>query len=230
VSTGAAAPFVAPVSTARLVAVLGGVALVCGVLVVSAYQLALPRIEENKRIAVERAIAAVYPQVATRRSFVVTAAGLAPTADPAAPGLRAHAVYDRDGRFLGIAAEGAARGYQDVLRLLYAWSPDCQCITAIHVLRNNDTPGIGDKITRDAAFLENFRALDARPNAAGDALAHPIATVRHGTKTDPWQIDAITGATVTSRAVGRALNDSAQQVVPKVAARLAELQRPEPPR
>lgn len=221
--TTQAPPLTAPVSATRMIAVLGTVALISGVLVVSAYQLALPRIQDNRRIAVERAIAGVYPEVDTRRTFVVTDTGLAPTDDPAPAGLAVHAVYDRYGKFLGFAAEGAARGYQDVLRLLYAYSPACQCITAIHVLRNNDTPGIGDKISKDAVFLRNFRALDARPNADASGLRNAIVTVRHGSKTDPWQIDAISGATVTSRAVGRALNDSAQQVVPRVTARLKDI-------
>jgi electron transport complex protein RnfG len=72
-------------------------------------------------------------------------------------------------------------------------------------------------------FLENFKALDARLNDARDGLAHAIVAVKHGTKTQPWQVDAISGATVSSKAVGRALNDSAQQVVPALTARLPEL-------
>lgn len=213
------------ISAPRMVAVLGSIALISGVLVVAAYQLTLPRIQENKRISVNRAIAHLYPQVATRHTWLLGPDGLVPSDDPAPAGPAVHAVFDRSGTFLGFAAEAAARGYQDVVRLLYAYSPDCQCITAVYVLRNNDTPGIGDKISRDAAFLENFRALDARPNADGTGLANAIVTVKHGTKTAAWQIDAISGATVTSKAVARALNDSAGLVVPRVSASLATLRQ-----
>jgi electron transport complex protein RnfG len=41
--------------------------------------------------------------------------------------------------------------------------------------------------------------------------------VRHGSKRAPWEIDAIAGATVTSRAVGKAVNASAQRLLPLLA-------------
>jgi electron transport complex protein RnfG len=142
-----------------------------------------------------------------------------------AGGVIVHTGYDRDGKLVGIAAEAATRGYQDMIRLLYAYSPDCECISAIHVLRNNDTPGIGDKIATDPAFLANFRSLAVRLNAERSALAHAIVTVKHGKKVEAWEIDAISGATVTSRAVGKALNDSAQVLVPAVQRQLTVLTR-----
>jgi len=212
-----------PVSAKRMIAVLGTVACIAGVLVVTAYELTLPRIKENRRMAMAQAIDALYPTAATRRAYVVTPEGLAATNEFLPAGQVAYAVFDADNRFLGIAAEAAARGYQDVIQLLYAYSPQCQCITAIHVLRNNDTPGIGDRISRDRAFRQNFVALDVRLAPDRRQLANAIATVKHGSKTEAWQIDAISGATVTSKAVGRALHDSAQTVVPRVAAELKRI-------
>ena len=203
------------ISSRRMMATLGITALVSGVLVVSAFEISRPRIEANQRQALEQAVLRVLPAASTRRSFVISADRLQPL-DRGAGGTVIHAGYDGKGRLVGIAAEASARGYQDIIRLLYAYSPDCECITAIHVLRNNDTPGIGDKIATDAAFLANFRALAARLNAERSALAHPIVTVRHGRKTEAWEIDAISGATITSRAVGKALNDSARTLVPVV--------------
>jgi electron transport complex protein RnfG len=190
---------------------------------VTAYQLALPQIQENKRIATERAINKILPGSASRKTFIVTPGGLTPTTDPDPQGTVVHAVYDANGKLMGLAAEGSSRGYQDVLRVLYAYSPECQCINGYYVLRNNDTPGIGDKVSKDPAFLENFKALDAKLNDAGDALQNPIVTVKHGTKTDAWQIDAISGATISSKAIGRALNDSAKVVVPAIHANMNTL-------
>jgi electron transport complex protein RnfG len=222
-NTGATVP--PAVSSRRLVATLGLTALISGVLVVSAYEITQPRIEENKRLALEQAVVQVLPSATTRHSFVVTPAGLIPTDSPTPDGPAVHAGYDPAGRLVGIAAEASARGYQDVIRLLYSYSPECECITAITVLRNNDTPGIGDKITKDPAFRANFKALAARLNPERTALAHAIVTVKHGKKTEAWQIDAISGATISSRAVGKALNDSAQVLVPKVQAQLVVLEQ-----
>jgi len=219
------APLPPAVSSRRMMATLGITALVSGVLVVSAFEITRPRIEANQREALEQAVFRVLPGASMRESFVVTDNQLRPLEDGGAEGVMVHAGYDRHDRLVGIAAEAAARGYQDIIRLLYAYSPDCECITAIHVLRNNDTPGIGDRIATDPAFLANFRALAARLDAEHRALAHPIVTVRHGRKVEAWQIDAISGATISSRAVGKALNDSAQTLLPIVQQQLTVLTR-----
>ena len=90
-----------------------------------------------------------------------------------------------------------------------------------------ETPGIGDKIAKDPGFLQNFEALDARVDAAGSGLAHAIVSVKSGSKTEPWQIDAISGATISCKAVARMLNDSAQQAAPVIMRHLDTLQRPD---
>ena len=121
------------------------------------------------------------------------------------------------------AVEGAAKGYADTVRILFGYQPGCQCITGIGVVSLRETPGSGDKIVTDKAFLANFTALDARLNAELSALAHEIRTVKHGTKASPWQVDAISGATITSRAVGKAVNDAAQSLLPKLVPHLEKV-------
>jgi H+/Na+-translocating ferredoxin:NAD+ oxidoreductase subunit G len=217
-----AAPAISPV---KMIVTLGGVALISGALIVTAYELTLPQIRENKRIATERAIDKILPGSALRKTFIVTPKGLEPTNDPDPQGTVLHAVYDANGKLMGLAAEGSASGYQDELRVLYAYSPECRCINGYHVLRNNDTPGIGNKVSSDPAFLANFKTLDARLNDAGTALQNKIVTVKHGTKTEAWQIDAISGATISSKAIGRAVNNSAQVVVPAIRANLNTLKQ-----
>jgi Na+-translocating ferredoxin:NAD+ oxidoreductase subunit G len=213
------------VSSRHMMATLGITALVAGVLVVAAFEITRPQIEANRRQVLEQTVLRVLPGASTRQSFVVSADQLRPLLGADADGVVMHAGYDHNGRLVGIAAEAAARGYQDIIRLLYAYSPDCECITAIHVLSNKDTPGIGDKIGTDPAFLANFRALAAQLNAERNALAHTIVTVKHGKKVAAWEIDAISGATVSSRAVGKALNDSAQRLVPVMQQQLTVLTR-----
>ena len=132
--------------------------------------------------------------------------------------------YDQDGRLKGVALEAAAAGYQDVIRILYGYDPYCQCIRGIEVLKMTETPGIGDKIAKDPVFLENFVALEARADVSGQGLEHAIVPVKRGTKTQPWQIDSISGATISSNAVARMLNDSAQQMVPIILKDLAILE------
>lgn len=212
------------------------VAAVSGFLVVMAYQVTLPMIEENKRIAIERALFKVVPGAETRRDFVVDGDGIRPAVqstqgDAVASGTLVYAGYDADGTLLGIAMEAAAQGYQDVIRVLYGYDPACRCIRGIQVLKMAETPGIGDKIAKDPDFLQNFDALDVSLTPAGDALAHPVVAVKHGSKTDPWQIDAISGATISSNAVARMLDDSARLLLPVIDAHLDQMtQAPHTPR
>ena len=88
-----------------------------------------------------------------------------------------------------------------------------------------ETPGLGDKIAFDPAFLKNFEALDAGLNEAGDALAHPIVAVKAGKKQNAWEVDAISGATISSVAVAKALDRSMQRMAPLIQRYKQELSR-----
>lgn len=211
----------------KMLATLGGISLLAGVLVVLVFQYTAPMIAENQRIAIEQAVFQVVPGATARRDFLLGSDGLKP-GDAGEGGERIYAAYDDQGALKGIALKAEATGYQDVIRILYGYDPACQCVTGIKVLKMAETPGLGDKIAFDPAFLKNFEALDAALNAAGDALAHAIATVKHGTKTDPWQIDAISGATISSNAIGRMINQSAQRMFPLIQRHLAQLQQQGP--
>jgi electron transport complex protein RnfG len=143
--------------------------------------------------------------------------------------VRFHAAYDAGGQLAGIAAEGAAKGYADTVRVMFGYEGGCQCVVGIGVVTMRETPGIGDKILTDKAFLANFQALDVRLKDDLSALANEVRVVKHGTKTQPWQIDAISGATVTSRAVGKGLNDAAQVLLPRLRPRLDTLKKRDAP-
>ncbi|KPK56259.1 MAG: FMN-binding protein [Thiotrichales bacterium SG8_50] len=209
-----------------MIRALGVIAMLSGVLVVLVYQITQPMIAENKRLAIERAVFRVVPGAVDRRDFVVTETGLEPGQQ--ATGIQIYAGYDGDGALKGIAAEAAARGYQDVIRILYGYNPGCECITGISILQSTETPGLGDKIGTDPAFLANFDALDARLNDTRSALRNAIVTVKHGTKTQRWQIDAISGATISSKAIGKMLDDSTRTLLPRLAPHISQLKVTEP--
>lgn len=213
------APLAAPSPTAssRLIATLGLIALFSGLLVVSVVELTRPYIVENQRLALEAAVLQVIPGATQRYDFVLGSDGVAVLEGPMPAGARRiYAGYDAEGQFKGVALEAAARGYADIIRVLYGYDPQCQCIIGIKVLESKETPGLGDKIETDARFLANFEALDARLDLARERLANAIVTVRPNTKEHPWQIDGISGATISANAIGRMLNDSAATVLPQL--------------
>ena len=214
-----AVPFVPMVRT------LGLVSLICGFAVTLAYQWTKPYVDENQRITTERAVLAVLPTAAVQKAFVLGADGVAPAAADSPAEDVVYVGYDAAGRIVGIAARGASRGYADLVHVIYAYDPACECINALKVTKMSETPGLGDTVLRDPDFKRNFEALDARVSAEGTALANRIVTVKHGTKREAWQIDAISGSTVTSKAIGRGLDQSAQRLVPRIQRHLAELEK-----
>jgi Na+-translocating ferredoxin:NAD+ oxidoreductase subunit G len=201
--------------SAAMIRTLGILATICGVLIVSAYEGTLDSVLANKKIALERAVFKVIPGAAKVSEYWASPAGVVP-ATGAAPegGVKFYVAQDAAGLVKGIAAEGAGKGYADVVRIMYAYDPAKQAITGIGVISMRETPGIGDKIYTDQAFLKNFDALDVKLSADGKALANAVKVVKHGTKQNPWEIDAISGATVTSKAIGKGINESAQRLLP----------------
>jgi len=208
-----------------MIRTLGILATICGILIVSAYEGTLESVNANKKIALERAVFKVIPNAASVSEFVASSGGVQPAGATVPEGaVKFYAAYDRAGSLKGVAAEGAGKGYADTVRVLYAYDPAKQAITGLGVVSMRETPGIGDKIYTDQAFLKNFEALDAKLAADMKALAHAIKVVKHGSKQNPWEIDAISGATVTSKAVGKGINESAQKLLPLLLPNLDKLQ------
>lgn len=212
--------------TVAMIRTLGLISAICGLIIVASYQGTYDAVQENKRIAVERAVFKVIPAARSIVEYLALADGKiekvgAGNTAPAGA-VKFYAGYDADGRLAGIAAEGAAKGYADTVRILFAYDPASAAITGFGVVAMRETPGIGDKILVDKDFLANF-PLAAQLSDDRVVLAHEIRTVKHGSKTNPWEVDAIAGATITSRAVGKAINDAAQSLLPRVAPHLDEL-------
>lgn len=200
---------------------LVGIGMLCGLMIAVVFQGTRPIIEKNRAEALERAVFAVIPAAVSRVTYVLTPDGFVPDAD--SRGERVHAGFDANGGLVGIAIEAGGMGYADTITVLYGYAPELEAVVGIQVLTSKETPGLGDKIETDAVFLENFIALDASLDASGEALNNRIVTVKRGQKTEPWQIDGITGATISSKAIGDILAASTEHWVPKIKKRLDEL-------
>jgi electron transport complex protein RnfG len=211
--------------TTSIVKTLGIVATLCGLIIVGAYQGTYSAVAANRKIVLERSVFKVLPGSESIVEYYATSQGVQQAAGGETPAgaIRFYAAYGSGGKLKGIAAEGAAKGYADVVRILYGYSPNCDCIVGMGVVAMRETPGIGDKIVTDKEFLANFAALDVRLKQDLSALANEVKTVKHGTKNNPWEVEAITGATVTSKAVGKGINDSAQALLPKLVPHIEKL-------
>ena len=202
----------------KLIIALAAIAMISGLLVAVTFQITFPIIELNKQRALEKAIFTVLPAATSHSNFLLQGGSLDALPEEAFGQANVFAGYNNDRELVGLAMEASARGYQDVVKVLYAYSPESQCIVGITVLESSETPGIGDKVETDPQFLKNFECLDSRLDEADSALANAIITVKNGKKTQPWQIDGISGATITSAAIGKALNRGANSMLPTLIA------------
>jgi electron transport complex protein RnfG len=190
-----------------------GIGTLCAVLIVAVYQTTAARIRDNRERFLERAVTEVLPQA--RSTIAVALAedgGLAVM--PEAGELPAFLGFDADDELVGAVVTAVGMGYQDNIRLLYAYSFEHYAIVGFKVLESKETPGLGDRVEKEPHFLASFERLDARLAPDAKALLHPIVTVKQGEKTEPWQIDGITGATITSEAIGTIVDASAGSWLP----------------
>ena len=203
---------------------LSVIAGICGLVIAGVYQLTRPIIVAAQAQALADAVFSVIPSVVEVNAFELDGDRLERTDATilARPGL--YAGYDVAGHLIGTAIEAAGQGYQDIIRVLYGYDPYGERIVGFQVLESRETPGLGDKITRDPAFLANFDDLDVALAADGRTASRPIQVVDAGSATERHQIDAITGATVSSNAVGDLLSVSVESWARIVQANLAVLE------
>ena len=193
---------VAEPSSFRLIASLATAGLVSGLILVGVYLGTLPRIQQNQAEALERAIFKVLPGATGFRTMRIENGQLTELVTEGtvvAPGEVVYAAAADDGQLIGYAVPAAGPGFMDTITLLYGFDATRRVIVGLEVLESRETPGLGDKIVGDAHFHENFAALEVEPT---------IDAVKRGEKTAANQVDCITGATISSKAVIAILNKS----------------------
>jgi electron transport complex protein RnfG len=205
-----------------------GVGALSGLFIVTVFEVTGPVIADNRAQALQEAVFEVLPAAAHRVSFdYVEGEGMT----PAAEGERGdvEVAYDAEGALVGVAIEASGMGYADIVRVLYGFDPEAQAIVGFRVLESKETPGLGTRIATDPDFRANFERLDVSLDEGGAALAHPLEGVAPGTREEPWQIDTITGATISSVAVVDMLRESTAVWVPRVQGAMEALSAFEPP-
>lgn len=206
-------------NSVQMIRLLGAVSLICGVAIVATERSTMGRIRKNQETIMKDSVARLLPGIGKQIIYGIEPSGelkILPGIE--AGGRRFFAGYDASGNFLGVVIEASERGYADVISAMYAYSPDTRTITGFQVIDMKETPGLGNKISSDPDFLENFKHLDA---------THPITAVKHGAKKNAWEIDAISGATISSRAVGRMLQKSVAEVTPAIERNIERIKRGE---
>lgn len=193
----------------RLVATLTIAGLFSGLSIVVAYRTTLPRIQANQRAALEHAVFEVLPGTVRLERFSWDGTALAASTDDKGSLQESiFAGYGEGEALVGFAVPGAGAGFADTIKLIYGLDPSGERVLGMKVLESRETPGLGDKIYKDIKFVGEFHELVVEP------LIELIKG--HGDKAN--QVDAITGATISSRAVVKILNQTNAIWRPRIAA------------
>ncbi len=182
---------------------LGIAGMFSGLAIVGIFLVTQPMIERNRAEALEAAIYRVLEGARSRVAFVLREGKLARFESPDGSLPKEEAVYagyDEAGALLGFAVPAEGPGFQDTIKLLYGYNVERERVVGMEVLESRETPGLGDKIIKDMNFVGNFRDLAVEPK---------IVAVKGG-RSQENQVDAISGATISSIAVCNIINNSNQ--------------------
>ncbi len=210
------APQVAP---ARLLVTLGGAGALAGALLVVAFQATQPAILANRARELALAINEVLASPPRYDTLYVVAGALtrSPPAGTDPRTLeRVYLGHHDDGSPAGFAVVTGAPGFQDRIELIFGYDAARGRLLGMKVLQSSETPGLGDRILHDSAFIAGFRGVAAPPRG-----------VRQGAGSgDSTEVDMITGATISSRAVIKAIDDALARLRPLMDGYRPEAARP----
>jgi len=119
-----------------------------------------------------------------------------------------YTVYDvayQDGSMAGYVAKASGQGYADKIELLLGLDVAADTITGLFILDQKETPGLGNKIL-EQQWRDQF---------VNKPATRAMVVVK-GRKTDIHEIDAISGATISSRSVTGIVNKTISDVKSKL--------------
>ena len=103
---------------------------------------------------------------------------------------RSFKAFDKDDNQTGLIVLSPAPGFQSIIKVLIGIDTKTKTITNIKILGHLETPGLGARI-EEPLFLEQFRQQGL----------------------DKQDFDAITGATISSRAVINSVKETADEIL-----------------
>jgi electron transport complex protein RnfG len=92
-----------------------------------------------------------------------------------------------------VAFESAGKGFGGDIGIMIGVDPETDKILGVGITTHSETPGLGSRAKTDLAFTDQFK---------GKPITDPQKV-----KNDGGQIDALSGATVTSRGVAQGVSD-----------------------
>ncbi len=183
-------------TSAKMIIVLAVVATVSGGILAAWDSVTQPKITENRLAEIRAAVADVLPEYehydeieANETTFYVG--------------------KDATGNMVGVAFRVAGSGFQGEIAMMVGITPDFGEITGLAILEQIETPGLGSKIDTDPSNRENPDWFTTQ--FQGVPTTSDITALKNEQPDQPTEVQAITGATISSRAVVDILNSDIEQ-------------------
>ena len=145
---------------------------------------AAPKIAINQKAETERAIYLVHLD-GQRYEEIKNA------------GFEVYRVFNEADSSVGYSLVYSGNGFQGKIKLMIGLSDDISKITSIEVLEQSETPGLGTKIL-EPPYKDQYNGLVTTP---------AVKLVKGLEPSNPNEVQSITGATISSRAVVTIVND-----------------------
>lgn len=168
----------------KMLVVLSIIGVISGALLSQISGWAEPKIEMHRKAATEEAIFMVQPNAKDYEKVESVDFEL-------------YKVFDEARALIGYALPYEGNGFQGKIRLMVGVKDDLNQLVGLEILEQVETPGLGTKVTEDP-FTNQFNNLSTEPQ---------VDWVKGSAPSKPNEIQAITGATISSKSVVQIIND-----------------------
>ncbi len=177
--------------SAKMIVVLSVFAVLSGSILAGFYHSVHPRILKNK---IEEEKKMIFAVLEGSKSYDTVEKTI-----PGAKGPETVKIFvgkDEAGNIVGYAFTAKGPGFAGTIEVVVGLKIDKKTMFGLRVLNQKETPGLGTKIMEEK-FTGQFKGLSIEPK---------IEYVKNKKPTKPNEIQAITGATISSRAIVNAVN------------------------
>ncbi|MBU0534365.1 MAG: RnfABCDGE type electron transport complex subunit G [Candidatus Omnitrophica bacterium] len=166
---------------------LGAVCLFSGGALAIMYNFTKTPIAENQQSELKTAIVKVLPSVKNYKEIKKTET------------ITIYKGEDEKEEMLGYAVVGEGNGFQGKIKLIVGFDKDLTSFLGMEILESLETPGLGTRVGEEP-FKKQVKSLKLKPDVS-------IGIVKDEKNKKETDIQAITGATISSTAVVEILNE-----------------------
>jgi len=168
----------------KMIITLSVIGIITGALLSQISSWAAPKIAKHRKEATEQAIYLVQPKAKDYEKVNNVDFEL-------------YRVFDAQKDTIGYALPYEGNGFQGKIRLMLGVTKKLNSISGLEILEQLETPGLGSKVSEEP-FKKQFSDLNAEPE---------VDLVKGVPPSKANEIQAITGATISSKSVVKIIND-----------------------